>query len=184
MKTYIPGLFKAQSIRKSSSDDIGPRHHSQPLLQQKPRPLLTRQQTQPAQFPSKEPAQAMTKYATTIPIESDDDFEIDDVIEKQMIQRRRRIFSQHRQYQQWRKKQFSYDSYTTRAVVGAGAAARRRLYKRQFSCMERSGGRSGDSSDSRDSKYNYGNNSGNTTKRNSVNSVSVLIASLTMVVVL
>lgn len=129
----------------------------------------------------------ITKYETAVPIDSEDDFEMNEEIEKQMIQRRRRIFSHHRQYQQWRKKQFSYDAYTFRPPSGgAGAAAKRRLYKRQFSCMERSGGRSETSSaDSRDSKYNYGNNSGDTTKRNSVNSVSVLIvASLTMVVVL
>lgn len=158
---------------------MGPRHHSQPLLSQKTaRPELIRQQTQPAPRTN-----SSVKYETAVPIESDDDLIAE--IEKEVIQRRRRIFSQHRQYQQWRKKQFSYDAYTFRPTVGAGAAAKRRLYKRQFSCMEKSGGRSETSSaDSRDSKYNYGNNSGSTTKRNSVNSVSVLIASFTMVVVL
>lgn len=118
---------------------------------------------------------------TAIQIESEDDFDMNEEIQKQIIQRRRRIFSHHRQYEQWRKKQFSYDSYSFRPIGGT-AAVKRRMYKRQFSCMERSGGRSENNSsgsrDSRDSKYNLANSSVNSTKRNSVNSVSFLIDDL------
>lgn len=171
-------------MRQYSSENLGPRHHSTPLLQQRPpKPLFTRQQTQPTQRLRPSPPLLRNTVdvnlktnanQTAIAIESEDDFDMNQEIQKQIIQRRRRIFSHHRQYEQWRKKQFSYDSYSFKPVGGNGAAARRRMYKRQFSCMERSGGRSENSSgDSRESKYNYGNSTGgNSTKRNSVNSVS------------
>uniref|UniRef100_A0A6P4ERE1 Uncharacterized protein LOC108044670 n=1 Tax=Drosophila rhopaloa TaxID=1041015 RepID=A0A6P4ERE1_DRORH len=90
--------------------------------------------------------------------------EEDEVLEakKQLILRRRRLFSHYRQYDQWRRRQFSYDpSYfrppplppralacadhqlgaTTDAASGASSASagrRRRQYRRQYSCADRS----------------------------------------------
>ncbi|XP_055848631.1 uncharacterized protein LOC129913752 isoform X9 [Episyrphus balteatus] len=80
-----------------------------------------------------------------------DDFDLlDQEAKRQIILKRRRLFSQYRQYEQWRKKQFSYDSYHYRPLVNAAAATkRRRLYRRQYSCVEHSEG----SRDSHDSKY-------------------------------
>ena len=95
---------------------------------------------------------------------------------KQMILRKRRLFSHYRQYQEWRRRQFSYDPCYYRAIPppttiapsicgGIGAAAtgeytmhatnpnafrRRRQYRRQYSCAERS---REDSHDSRDSTH-------------------------------
>lgn len=101
---------------------------------------------------------------------------------KQMILRRRRLFSHYRQYQEWRRRQFSYDPCYYRAIppppiapaicggIGGGisgpitggigeysihatnpnAFRRRRQYRRQFSCAERS---REDSRDSRDSSH-------------------------------
>lgn len=93
---------------------------------------------------------------------------------KQAILRRRRLFSHYRQYEQWRQRQFSYDPsyYRIHPIpigqnicgidygfhgsagggggVGATGAAfrKRRQYRRQFSCAERS---REDSRDSRES---------------------------------
>ncbi|KAM7345880.1 uncharacterized protein ACRADG_011971 isoform 5-T25 [Cochliomyia hominivorax] len=99
---------------------------------------------------------------------------------KQMILRRRRLFSHYRQYQEWRRRQFSYDPCYYRAIppspitpaicsgIGSGisrpitgaigeysihttnpnAFRRRRQYRRQFSCAERSRENSHDSRDS------------------------------------
>lgn len=98
---------------------------------------------------------------------------------KQMILRRRRLFSHYRQYQEWRRRQFSYDPCYYRAIpppvapsisngIGVGfsgpisgdigeysvqatnanAFRRRRQYRRQFSCAERSRETSHDSRDS------------------------------------
>lgn len=79
-----------------------------------------------------------------------DDFDqLDQEAKRQIILKRRRLFSQYRQYEQWRKKQFSYDSYHYRPLVNAAATKRRRLYRRQYSCVENSEG----SRDSHDSKY-------------------------------
>ncbi|XP_052841109.1 uncharacterized protein LOC128255502 isoform X5 [Drosophila gunungcola] len=90
--------------------------------------------------------------------------EEDEVLEakKQLILRRRRLFSHYRQYDQWRRRQFSYDpSYfrppplqpralacadhqlgaTTDAASAASSASagrRRRQYRRQYSCADRS----------------------------------------------
>jgi len=87
--------------------------------------------------------------------------EEDEVLEakKQLILRRRRLFSHYRQYDQWRRRQFSYDpSYfrppplppralacadhqlgaTTDAATSANAGRRRRQYRRQYSCADRS----------------------------------------------
>ncbi|XP_046810381.1 uncharacterized protein LOC111687185 isoform X7 [Lucilia cuprina] len=100
---------------------------------------------------------------------------------KQIILRRRRLFSHYRQYQEWRRRQFSYDPCYYRAIpppvapsicggIGGGisgpitggigeysmhttnpnAFRRRRQYRRQFSCAERS---REDSRDSRDSSH-------------------------------
>ncbi|KAH8275441.1 hypothetical protein KR026_007294 [Drosophila bipectinata] len=87
--------------------------------------------------------------------------EEDEVLEakKQLILRRRRLFSHYRQYDQWRRRQFSYDPSYFRpppilprplacadhqlgAVDGhstsATAGRRRRQYRRQYSCADRS----------------------------------------------
>ncbi|XP_039481750.1 uncharacterized protein LOC120445401 isoform X5 [Drosophila santomea] len=87
--------------------------------------------------------------------------EEDEVLEakKQLILRRRRLFSHYRQYDQWRRRQFSYDpSYfrppplppralgcadhqlgtITDAIPSASAGRRRRQYRRQYSCADRS----------------------------------------------
>ncbi|XP_026837008.1 uncharacterized protein LOC6546677 isoform X4 [Drosophila erecta] len=87
--------------------------------------------------------------------------EEDEVLEakKQLILRRRRLFSHYRQYDQWRRRQFSYDpSYfrppplppralgcadhhlgtITDANPSASAGRRRRQYRRQYSCADRS----------------------------------------------
>lgn len=83
---------------------------------------------------------------------------------KQLILRRRRLFSHYRQYEQWRRRQFSYDPCYYRAIPlpigqassinyaggyssqGQGAFRRRRQYRRQYSCAERE-----DSRESRES---------------------------------
>ncbi|XP_055371682.1 uncharacterized protein LOC129605778 isoform X2 [Condylostylus longicornis] len=87
---------------------------------------------------------------------------------RRLIQRRRRLFSHHRQYEIWRKRQFSYDSYHYRPIIQSSgpAARRRRLYRRQYSCVERSEG----SRDSHDSRYYIPSIDGN--KRNSIYSYS------------
>lgn len=81
---------------------------------------------------------------------------------KQIILRRRRLFSHYRQYEQWRRRQFSYDPCYYRAIptaapicgsdfsslhhsVNPTAFRRRRQYRRQFSCAERSREESHDS---------------------------------------
>ncbi|XP_020803499.1 uncharacterized protein LOC110180165 isoform X3 [Drosophila serrata] len=93
--------------------------------------------------------------------------EEDEVLEakKQLILRRRRLFSHYRQYDQWRRRQFSYDPSYFRpppllprplacadhqlgattdgasgasSVVSASAGRRRRQYRRQYSCADRS----------------------------------------------
>ncbi|KAH8350126.1 hypothetical protein KR067_001391 [Drosophila pandora] len=87
--------------------------------------------------------------------------EEDEVLEakKQLILRRRRLFSHYRQYDQWRRRQFSYDPSYFRpppplprplacadhqlgAIDGhttsATAGRRRRQYRRQYSCADRS----------------------------------------------
>ncbi|KAH8269618.1 hypothetical protein KR018_010537 [Drosophila ironensis] len=87
--------------------------------------------------------------------------EEDEVLEakKQLILRRRRLFSHYRQYDQWRRRQFSYDPSYFRpppllprplacadhqlgAIDGvattANAGRRRRQYRRQYSCADRS----------------------------------------------
>lgn len=102
---------------------------------------------------------------------------------KQVILRKRRLFSHYRQYQEWRRRQFSYDPCYYRATptptatnmggnIGVGISAavsggvgdcdyaiptfkpnayrRRRQYRRQFSCAERS---REDSRESRDSSH-------------------------------
>lgn len=95
---------------------------------------------------------------------------------KQMILRKRRLFSHYRQYQEWRRRQFSYDPCYYRAIPPQPAIApnicggfsggvageysmhtsnpntfrRRRQYRRQFSCAERS---REDSRESRDSTH-------------------------------
>uniref|UniRef100_A0A1A9ZNI4 DUF4808 domain-containing protein n=1 Tax=Glossina pallidipes TaxID=7398 RepID=A0A1A9ZNI4_GLOPL len=91
---------------------------------------------------------------------------------KQLILRRRRLFSHYRQYEQWRRRQFSYDYCYHRPLPPAptsllplhkticpnylnslgstnpNAFKRRRQYRRQFSCAERSRDDSHDSKDS------------------------------------
>lgn len=91
---------------------------------------------------------------------------------KQMILRRRRLFSHYRQYQEWRRRQFSYDPCSYRAIAppimapsfcssglvgatgdyttGHATNRRRRQYRRQFSCAERS---REDSRESRESSH-------------------------------
>lgn len=84
---------------------------------------------------------------------------------KQMILRKRRLFSHYRQYEQWRRRQFSYDPCYMRALPpptplcgvdyplhtsNPNAFRRRRQYRRQFSCAE---GSREDSRDSRDSSH-------------------------------
>lgn len=85
---------------------------------------------------------------------------------KQLILRKRRLFSHYRQYEQWRRRQFSYDpcyyralpppvplcggDYTTMHSSNPNAFRRRRQYRRQFSCAERS---REDSRESRDSSH-------------------------------
>uniref|UniRef100_A0A1B0BGE4 Fibronectin type III domain-containing protein n=1 Tax=Glossina palpalis gambiensis TaxID=67801 RepID=A0A1B0BGE4_9MUSC len=100
--------------------------------------------------------------------EGDDLFEA----KKQLILRRRRLFSHYRQYEQWRRRQFSYDYCYHRPLAPAptsllplhkticpnylnslsstnpNAFRRRRLYRRQFSYAERSRDDSHDSKDS------------------------------------
>ncbi|KAL9921747.1 uncharacterized protein ACN427_002647 isoform 6-T7 [Glossina fuscipes fuscipes] len=100
--------------------------------------------------------------------EGDDLFEA----KKQLILRRRRLFSHYRQYEQWRRRQFSYDYCYHRPLPPAptsllplhkticpnylnslsstnpNAFRRRRLYRRQFSYAERSRDDSHDSKDS------------------------------------
>ncbi|XP_061387736.1 uncharacterized protein LOC133322796 [Musca vetustissima] len=84
---------------------------------------------------------------------------------KQLILRKRRLFSHYRQYEQWRRRQFSYDPCYMRVLpppspictidynthtTNANAFRRRRQYRRQYSCAERS---REDSRDSRDSSH-------------------------------
>ncbi|KAH8401440.1 hypothetical protein KR009_005536 [Drosophila setifemur] len=87
--------------------------------------------------------------------------EEDEVLEakKQLILRRRRLFSHYRQYDQWRRRQFSYDPSYFRpppmlprplacadhqldtidgSSASANAGRRRRQYRRQYSCADRS----------------------------------------------
>lgn len=88
---------------------------------------------------------------------------------KQMILRRRRLFSHYRQYEQWRRRQFSYDPSYRQIPISPGqttcsdyttlngAPRRRRQYKRQYSCAERSREDSRDSRESPSSrKYRHG----------------------------